>query len=168
MIVSDLASLDHEVMSPALPCASNWRTNTCSKPRSLPTAKIIAKSATRLVAGSAGRPAADIDGRELVGDVIDPYDPSGNTETHDTFPSGCFFVLLFWKSMRCAAPTAAWPSARPPSLAGTSACRSTVKSSLSRRRVTSSNRTGFLKQPPDRATVVKRRDAASSSPLARV
>ena len=29
--------------SPALPCASSCRTNTCSKPRSLPTAEIIAK-----------------------------------------------------------------------------------------------------------------------------
>ena len=43
--------------SPARACAITWRTNTCSKPTSLPTAVIIAMSATRLIAASAGRPA---------------------------------------------------------------------------------------------------------------
>jgi hypothetical protein len=43
--------------SPAFPCATIWRTNTCSKPTSLPTAEIIARSATRLIAAKAGRPA---------------------------------------------------------------------------------------------------------------
>ena len=43
--------------SPARACAITWRTKTCSKPTSLPTAEIIAMSATRLIAASAGRPA---------------------------------------------------------------------------------------------------------------
>ena len=43
--------------SPVLPWAMTCRTNTWSNPMSLPTAEIIAMSATRLIAASAGRPA---------------------------------------------------------------------------------------------------------------
>ena len=43
--------------SPALAWAMTWRAKTCSNPMSLPMAEIMARSATRLIAASASRPA---------------------------------------------------------------------------------------------------------------
>ena len=67
-----------------------------------------------------------------------------------TFDSG----LL--AAMSRAAPIAAWPSARPPSLAGTCAWVSTVKPASRNAASDAFEQDAVLEQPPESATVSKR------------
>src|ERR1700677_1211796 len=113
--------------------------------------------------------AADVDNRQHVCGVIDLHDAAWNSEAHGPF-SLMWKILgltdLIWMAaapISRAAPMAAWPRARPPSLAGTCACESTTKFCCSSRRAPSSKRMRFWKHPPDRATVLKR-GASPTSP----
>src|SRR5204862_2966879 len=79
--------------------------------------------------------AEEIDQRHV---AVHFHHASRNPETHQSL-------------LACAAATTACPSAMPPSLGGTRACRWTVNSG-SRPRTIDSVRRAFWKQPPDKAT----------------